>query len=187
MFVISSKNEDISFLPFLLRNQLILTYKIPIIVFTSLHYAFYTPVILTSLNIFSSLLLLERSVTYQTGTTLTTTKEFIFPIDEEDLITLSTNTKELEIKSRDLTKEEWSNIIAPPGPKVLRTEFMMWHCRLNHLPFIHMFTLSEQGYLPKRFILFNNNQHKLYFPSCIFAKMKSRPWRSKGQYRPIRK
>ena len=63
----------------------------------------------------------------------------------------------------------------------------MWHCRLNHLPFIHMFKLSEQGYLPKRFLLFNNNQYKLYCPSCIFAKMKRRPWRHKGQYRPIRR
>ena len=121
------------------------------------------------------------------GTTLTTTKEFIFPIDEEDLITLPTNTKEFEIKSKDLTKEEWTNIIAPPGPKVLRTELMMWHCRLNHLPFINMFKLSEQGYLPKRFLLFNNNQYKLYCPSCIFAKMKRRPWRNKGHYRPIRR
>ena len=61
------------------------------------------------------------------GTTLNTTKEFIFPIYEEDLITLPTNTKELEIKSRDLTQEEWSNIISPPGHKVLITEFMMWN------------------------------------------------------------
>ena len=56
---------------------------------------------------------------------------------------------------------------------------MSWHHRLYHTSFCILFRLEKIGFLPKRFLEFQNKT-----PICVacqFGQAHSRPWRTKGK------
>ena len=49
-----------------------------------------------------------------------------------------------------------------------------------------MYSLAENGYLPRKFLKLNNDKSKFVCSSCVFAQMKRQPWRSRGKPGSIR-
>jgi hypothetical protein len=66
----------------------------------------------------------------------------------------------------------------------LQDEFLLWHERLNHLPFSKMLNLSVHGFLPGKFQKLK--QHLPPCGVCLFGKAKKRPWRKKSKPGAIR-
>ena len=65
------------------------------------------------------------------------------------------------------------------------SEFMFNHDRLGHLTFAEMFTLSECGCLPKKFL--DLKCKTFVYPSYVFATAKRRAWHSRGYHSSIQR
>ena len=66
--------------------------------------------------------------------------------------------------------------VHPRALSPLDEEFMQAHHRLQHLSYVDMFALLENGHLPKKFLRLRRKPPPC--PSCIFGKMKKRKWKN---------
>ena len=126
------------------------------------------------------------TVEFQGGHFLTTTKDFLFHLDDVDIADLPLSLDQIEQHAQHIEKEDLVAILNPPPPKhaKLFAQFMDWHRRLGHLPFVDMFKLAASGTLPKSFK--SLKKHRLLCPDCVFGKAKRRPWRTSAQPGTIR-
>ena len=119
------------------------------------------------------------SVTLNDGHTIKVTKEFLTPLDEDDIASIPITPEQVSQHIDRLDAASLEALLLPPQNSELIKEFMAWHYRLGHLPIKRMLDLCKRGYLPRRFLELKD--HNLTCPSCIFGKCKRKPWRTKGQ------
>ena len=119
------------------------------------------------------------TVALNDGHSVRVTKEFLFPLDEDDIATIPITQAQVERHINRLDHSSLEALLNPPDNSELVKEFMAWHCRLGHIPIDRMLDLCKRGYLPRRFLALKN--HNITCPSCIFGKSKRKPWRTKGQ------
>jgi hypothetical protein len=113
-----------------------------------------------------------------------TTREFIQPGSDSDMMDIPVSQEDYMTQARCLTADELETLMNPSKNDKLLNEFMAWHERLHHLSFSEMFKLCEHGYLPAKF---KKLKHKKFLcPSCIFGKQRRRPWRTKKKGSSIR-
>ncbi len=113
------------------------------------------------------------------------TKEFLFPLDDDDVALIPITAAQIRRHVSRLDPASVEALLAPStDDTALLKEFMAWHVRLGHIPFQRMFRLCEHKYLPKRFLRLRTKP--LICPSCLFGKQKRRPWRTKAQPGTIR-
>ena len=108
-----------------------------------------------------------------------TTKEFVFHVDEPDLATIPVSPAQLQKFAKFLTIEALEQLMSPIPIDSLLHEFMIYHHKLNHLPYQQMFILADKGVLPKKFRKIKSYLKKPLCPSCLFGQVKRRPWRHK--------
>ena len=107
------------------------------------------------------------------------TKEFVFPLDVDDLVSLPITKDQVEAHIERLDGPALESLLNPVVVTPFVKEFMGWHIRSGHIPFPKMFSLCENGYLPKCFLALK--KEKLVCPSCVFGKAKRRAWRTKSK------
>ena len=66
----------------------------------------------------------------------------------------------------------------------LQDEFLLWHEKLNHIPFSKMMNLAQRGFLPKKFLKLKSSLPPCGV--CLFGQAKKRSWRTKAHPRTIR-
>ena len=77
-----------------------------------------------------------------------------------------------------LTEDDIKLIQHPLLLSSLDREWKREHDRLGHIPFADMDRLVKGGMLNKKFGALRGK--KILCPSCMFGRMKKRPWRVKG-------
>ena len=112
------------------------------------------------------------------------TKEFLFPLDEEDLVHVPITIDQVEKQIENLSPESLEALLNPPENTEIMKEFMAWHARLGHLSFRTMFKHCKTGLLPKRFLSLEKT--RFVCPHCKFGNAKRRSWRSKATPGSIR-
>jgi hypothetical protein len=113
------------------------------------------------------------------GHSIEVTKEFLFPLDEQDIATIPISKEQVQQHIERLDVASVEALLNPPENTELINEFMAWHYRTGHLPIPRMFDLCKRGYFPRRFLQLKDKN--LICPSCVFGKCKRKPWRTKGQ------
>jgi hypothetical protein len=119
------------------------------------------------------------------GHEIEVTKEFLFPLDDDDVAIIPVNKDQVQRHLHRLDPESLEALLLPTDETALVKEFMSWHIRLGHLPFNAMFRLSKNGQLPKRFLELKDK--KLICPACVFGQCKRKPWRTRSKPGSIRK
>ena len=118
------------------------------------------------------------------GQELEVTEEFLFPLDEVDLVHVPITRQQIENQIENLTPESLEALLNPPEQTELLKEFMAWHVRLGHLSFPNMFTQCKAGLLPRKFLSLENTT--LMCPHCKLSTAKRRAWRTKSNYGSLR-
>ena len=106
------------------------------------------------------------------------TKEFVFPLDVDDLVSLPITKDQVEAHIERLDGPALESLLNLVVVTPFVKEFMGWHIRSGHIPFPKMFSLCENGYLPKCFLALK--KEKLVCPSCVFGKDQRQAWRTKS-------
>ena len=119
------------------------------------------------------------SVELADGHAIEVTKEFLFPLNEPDLLQIPITKEQVQDHIDALDIDALEALLNPPEDTELLKEFMAWHSRLGHMPFDKMFLLGKVGMLPKRFTQLQKK--KLLCPSCCIAKAKRRAWRTRAE------
>lgn len=92
---------------------------------------------------------------FQGGHSLTTTKDFLFHLDEVDIANIPLSLEQIEEHVHHLDRADLMAILNPPPPQhaKLFANFLDWHYRVGHLPFEDTFNKqSEMGLMPKSFL-----------------------------------
>ena len=112
------------------------------------------------------------------------TQEFLFPLDEEDLVRIPVTKEQVQDQIQNLTTESFEALLNPPEQSELMKEFMVWHVRLGYLNFPTMFKQCRLGLLPRRFL--ELEKKRILCPHCSFGKAKRRAWRNKSSHGHLR-
>ena len=102
----------------------------------------------------------------------------IMALEETDLATIPYTSSEYIQQARCLNEEELSMLKNPCRLSELEKEWMKLHDQYGHLSSKEMEKLVEFGVFPSKFKKLKNK--KILCPSCIFGRMRKRPWRVKG-------
>ena len=119
------------------------------------------------------------TVALNDGHCIKVTKEFLSPLDDDDIAVIPISRAQVEEHIDRLDPDSMEALLNPPPNSELIKEFMAWHYRSGHLPIKKMFSICKRGYFPSRFLELEGIN--LVCPSCIFGKCKRRPWRNKGK------
>jgi hypothetical protein len=139
---------------------------------------------IVAVNVDSATTVHYFTVALNDGHCIKVTKEFLSPIEDDDIALIPITHAQVEEHIDRLDPETLEVLLNPPPNSELIKEFMGWHYRSGHLPINRMFDLCKRGYFPRRFLELENT--KLVCPSCIFGKCKRRPWRTKGSHGSLR-
>ena len=123
-------------------------------------------------------------VQMEDGHEMEVTKDFLFPLDAEDLVQIPITRTQVVAQLENLTPEALEALLNPPEQTELLKEFMAWHVRLGHLRFASMFRLCKVGVLPNKFAALEGS--KLICPHCVFGNAKRRQWRQSKKNGSIR-
>ena len=105
--------------------------------------------------------------------------------DETDVGQIPISADELIEQCKHLSVEDIKRLKSPQPLSDLEIAWRKLHDRHGHIPYPEMDRLVEAGILPQRFECLRGKH--VFCPSCIFGRMRKRPWRTKGKYKSIRK
>ena len=106
------------------------------------------------------------------------TKEMILAKDEDDVASLSFQPSEFLRHAKCLSEDDLKLIQHPLPLSTIEREWMREHDRLGHISFAEKDKLVKGGVLAKKFAALCGQ--KMLCPSCMFGRMKRRPWQVKG-------
>ena len=92
------------------------------------------------------------NITTKDSIELSTTIDYVFPIEDPDPLSLSLSTKDIQNVLKDLSSEDLKAVLTPKVHTKLQQEFLSCHNRMNHVSFNHMFHMDKYGLLPFRFL-----------------------------------
>ena len=118
------------------------------------------------------------TIKFRDSRRVTATKEMILAKDEDDVASLPIQPSEFLRHANCLSEEDLKLIRHPLPLSTLEREWMREHDRLGHISFSDMDKLVKGGMLDKKFAALRGRT--MLCPSCMFGKMKRRPWRVKG-------
>ena len=109
----------------------------------------------------------------------------IMSLDETDVTTIPFTAADYVEQAKCLNSEELQILQKPDTIFNLQKEWMSLHDQYGHLSSAEMERLLDFGIFHKKFKKLSNK--KIICPSCIFGRMRKRPWRHKGVMKTIRK
>ena len=102
----------------------------------------------------------------------------IMSSDETDVATIPFTAEDYVEQAKCLNAEELQILKRPDTMSTLQKEWMSLHDQYGHLSSAEMERMLDFGLFHKKFKKLSDR--KIICPSCIFGRMRKRPWRHKG-------
>jgi len=99
--------------------------------------------------------------------------------DETDVSIIPSKSSEYASHAKCLTAKELNMLKHPLPLSKLQKDWKMLHDKLGHIPFATMDKMVMNNILPRRFEKLKGTT--ILCPSCIFGRMRKRPWRTKSK------
>ena len=100
-------------------------------------------------------------------------------IENPDIASILQTSQEYFRKCKNIEPSQLEHILSPQSLSPLQEEMMSHHCRLHHTPFPKLFTMAQNGEIPKRLAALKGRCPICV--ACLFGQAHKRPLQSKSK------